>query len=1736
MGLQTNAKLGDWCAAGILLLTAAAPSSATVWYVKTEASGTNNGGSWENAFSELQSALAVAAPSDQIWVASGVYVASRQTEPMDPRTAAFALVNGVALYGGFVGLERSLGERPVDPDPFSADPAVDSILSGDLYGNDVGGVEDPSRSENSYHVVTATNTDASTILDRFVIVGGRAEGAHYQGGGLYSDNGSPIVTHCLFQGNSATNAGGGMCSGNGGSPTVMNCTFIENLSYNDGGGMCGDQAHLRVINCRFHENQAVYGGGMAIYYGAGSIVNCVFTGNRAVGQSGGGFESVSCPGTTVTNCTFSGNWADNSGGGINHIAGEGPTLTNCVLWGNATGTGRGSQISVGGTGGRLVISYCDVAGGEADIQHVGATLIWGAGNLDGDPRFVDADGADDVMGTPDDDVGLLSPVSPCIDAGNNEVDIDGAAPGIQPLIGVEVNLNTRRCDDPAVMDTGFPLDGQPLVDMGAHEFGCAGISSRLFVDAGAAGAKTGVSWAGAFTDLKLALDTALVAHGRVKDVWVALGSYRPSSPGGDRTAAFNLVRGTPIYGGFAGTEEYLAERDPAANMTTLSGDLNNDDGLGSAAASENSYRVVAGYGMNAETVLDGFVIRGGNADGDAPFDRGAGLFLSGGRPQLRNCLVVGNTAASEGGGVHSSSADLRLGEFTVDLNMAPVGNGGLLYGNRLYLEGPFSLVGGDEGSPLSLELRASHIDGPGGIALGSYSTLRIAGGSFLFPVVIRSNVTGSGGTIEIVPGQQLSLEGKACVDLRSPGTGIPCGEGGEPGGRILIDGMLLARQESQIRNANITIRQANVQEDSQVQYNDIFMVDAISSGGQFFVEDSATVANNLITSMGDRYLDLDPDPAAPAHPDIDHNTLHVIIQTNPALAQGTLLELRARDDDCGGTVNPNCVSGAYQTTIGDRFEHDSAQNWVLDTLEIKPGAKLNLSNRPGFDFHQGSAHPETVYVRNLILHQGAILNTALQTLYYESLIMEADSQIVDQPLLGFSLGIIAMNDQTPPPFNEFDIRVRRRLRDTSDIQPQPPTSPLEGDILLLPNVRDAVTRDGVMEMTTQAPSMQSASSVAAKGSFARAGEEDIVVAFEYQFVSDGDAHDAEIVVKLSDGQDVGVDNYEVARVRPPAAGLPGSVGSSEYAAFYMIVPYEDWSVHLGTFNRGTYFELELRGKGAVVRIDNWDPQVICRYECASFDGVPGVTGSDFLILVAEYGRSLLVNDSKSCLDAKLNSDGYVDLSDLLSWDSYVSGGLNSCGTGATAPSPPVGPRPEAGRAASQAVEQNTLLVTGKPNGNGQQQDVLYTVTAGGSCSVSGMTPAGGTSYPRANGRLIRDGRGRAYQLHGVLGLVRLDDGVAVVGPRSDLSSGGDPVAVGVTPTGGGGFAGLPMTDAVFMPGSDTALFVIPVLVCVNSPAHTYRAAARLTLDPDNPGQYNLDRLYGMDPWQDPNANTTTPPEASPYNVQKLREIEIDPAGNRLYVTASQGLNNNDWLLIFDVRTGAEARIGLTGVNAQLKSPVAMLASAREDKLYLASSVSKGSGRVFRLGVSEASVEYEGELPLPDIRQITAMTEDPVSGTVYVVGFQSPDIPDDLSRTNPLYAHYFSDNSPIFSVPRVLVMRPAEDWPSSGLETLDLDSTDLALPLSAVYSPAPKADFDADGDVDGADYSRFASCVTGPAIRYADHPTPGCALSADGQGLLPADLDRDGDVDQRDFGVFQRCYGGPGVAVTADCTE
>ena len=71
-------------------------------YVNLNASGSGDGSSWDNAFTNLESALAAANSGDEIWVAKGTY------KPGDTREDSFQLKDGGSIYGGFAATETTL--------------------------------------------------------------------------------------------------------------------------------------------------------------------------------------------------------------------------------------------------------------------------------------------------------------------------------------------------------------------------------------------------------------------------------------------------------------------------------------------------------------------------------------------------------------------------------------------------------------------------------------------------------------------------------------------------------------------------------------------------------------------------------------------------------------------------------------------------------------------------------------------------------------------------------------------------------------------------------------------------------------------------------------------------------------------------------------------------------------------------------------------------------------------------------------------------------------------------------------------------------------------------------------------------------------------------------------------------------------------------------------------------------------------------------------------------------------------------------------------------------------------------------------------------------------------------------------------------------------------------------------------------------------------------------------------
>jgi predicted outer membrane repeat protein len=217
------------------------------------------------------------------------------------------------------------------------------------------------------------------------------------------------------------------------------------------------------------------------------------------------------------------------------------------------------------------------------------------------------------------------------------------------------------------------------------------LAAILFVNDDATGLNTGVSWADAYTDLQSALAAATSGD----EIWVAAGTYKPTS-GIDRNISFSLKSGVSLYGGFAATETARGQRDWTTNVTMLSGDI------GTAGTPyDNSYHVVAASAI-ADAALDGFTISAGRANG--PDDSwGAGLISQGSSLILANLRISDNaaynsqyttsTTSAYGGGAYMSDGTTTLTNVTFSANSADSTYGSSGGGGAVIYRGAATLSG-----------------------------------------------------------------------------------------------------------------------------------------------------------------------------------------------------------------------------------------------------------------------------------------------------------------------------------------------------------------------------------------------------------------------------------------------------------------------------------------------------------------------------------------------------------------------------------------------------------------------------------------------------------------------------------------------------------------------------------------------------------------------------------------------------------------------------------------------------------------------------------------------------------------------------------------------------------------------------------------------------------------------------------------------------------------------------------
>jgi predicted outer membrane repeat protein len=386
-------------------------------YVHASATGNNDGSSWADAYTDLNTAIANAPADGEIWVAAGTYLPSGSSA----RSATFFINKNLRLYGGFAGTETQLSERNPESNL--------SLLSGDVNGDDrVSNDSLLNRDDNVFHIMQiGTLPDSTSLIDGFTFTGGYADGLTQddrRGGAIHTQS-EMQIRHCVFRENYSDNRGGALYAN--GSETaglrVTNCTFEKNLSNNRAGALSFVRVpRYRVDSCDFVENRSqqaagttsALAGAARTLNSSGTFFRNVFHKNTAL-RTGGAlvltFNDNASLGCTISQCVFTENQASFSGGlqitanGDNAII----LVEDCEFTANRSTNLLGFSEGSGGGIGIFHSENTNASGNQIQIQACtlenNSTLYKGGGifydNLDGQGNSLSIDGCEFVENTAD---------------------------------------------------------------------------------------------------------------------------------------------------------------------------------------------------------------------------------------------------------------------------------------------------------------------------------------------------------------------------------------------------------------------------------------------------------------------------------------------------------------------------------------------------------------------------------------------------------------------------------------------------------------------------------------------------------------------------------------------------------------------------------------------------------------------------------------------------------------------------------------------------------------------------------------------------------------------------------------------------------------------------------------------------------------------------------------------------------------------------------------------------------------------------------------------------------------------------------------------------------------------------------------------------------------------------------------------------------------------------------------
>jgi len=644
---------------------------------------------------------------------TGVYGGGMTNTNSSPTVTNCQFIGNAAhLFGG--AMDNYNNSHPIVTDCTFINNLTDSFYSDEWGGGAVGNDDgcNPTfsrcRFENNftYGLGAGMYNEGSCdpVLKNCVFIDNDAD---WGGAGMASDYGEcdPYLVNCRFISNTA-DQGGGIYCGSSNTLTVVNCIFNNNLATNTGGGIWIYYSSMQVSNSTFYDNEArSWGGGIHIQSSVqGDISNSIFRQNR---DSDGYTLNAQINGWMdlglYYNCIE--HWEPTTEPNMQGNVNADPLFLDADGDDEIIGTeddnlrpGPGSPCIDAGSNNMVPEDMADLDGDSNSTE----PTPW---DLDGGLRQVDD------PDTPDTGLPGPDPQAPIVDMGAYEGPYQGfrveplqvivpeastasftVSLGLDPLEAVTVTVDYHSGDaDISVLsgqvlyfDSGnynqpqtvvlaaaedddfinsttwivIQAEGIPTKKITTRESDNEPVPAVIYVDKAATGSQSGLNWENAFTDLQMPLEFISQLSG-VQEVRVAQGRYHPAGPNGDRYESFTLINGLTLRGGYAGTQSANPDaQDVLMYQTILSGDLNEDDGPEFLNYQDNSFHVVVGRNLDSNTVLDGFVIKAGNANGMSVHANGGGMLnRDSSNPVIIDCNFSGNLSRGGGSGMYNNNSN-----------------------------------------------------------------------------------------------------------------------------------------------------------------------------------------------------------------------------------------------------------------------------------------------------------------------------------------------------------------------------------------------------------------------------------------------------------------------------------------------------------------------------------------------------------------------------------------------------------------------------------------------------------------------------------------------------------------------------------------------------------------------------------------------------------------------------------------------------------------------------------------------------------------------------------------------------------------------------------------------------------------------------------------------------------------------------------------------------------------------